>query len=180
MNTQTATPPTTEAFPFPKSTGSAAEAVQEPAAQNDAPESAAAEVKPAKPAKTKAVKKAPKAPAAQSDAPESAAVAPTVEVKPAKTKAVKKAPKAPAESTAETKAKRPKKPKVVRDSFTMPKQDYEKIAVLKQKCLEAGVAVKKSEILRAGLIMLEAAATKRLLAAVEAVETVKTGRPAKS
>ena len=73
-----------------------------------------------------------------------------------------------------------KKEKVVRDSFTMPKADYEKIALLKKKCLEAGVAVKKSELLRAGLRLLEATSDKRLLAAVAAVETVKTGRPAKS
>lgn len=78
------------------------------------------------------------------------------------------------------KAKRAKKDKVVRDSFTMPKSDYEKIAALKLKCQEAGVSIKKSELLRAGLLMLEAASPKRLLAAVSAVEQVKTGRPAKS
>lgn len=78
------------------------------------------------------------------------------------------------------KAKRSKKEKVVRDSFTMPKSDYEKLAKLKQKCLDAGVAVKKSELLRAGLLMLDSAPAKRLLAAVSAIETVKTGRPAKS
>ncbi|WP_322013328.1 hypothetical protein [Paraburkholderia sp. J12] len=73
-----------------------------------------------------------------------------------------------------------KKEKVVRDSFTMPKADYEKIAVLKKKCFDAGVTVKKSELLRAGLLLLDSASGKRLLAAIAAVETVKTGRPAKS
>jgi len=107
------------------------------------------------------------------------------EAKPASTKADKKKRANGAEAAAEkaapeTKTKRQKKEKVIRDSFTMPKSDYEKIAALKQKCLEAGVSVKKSELLRAGLLMLEAAADKRLLAAVEAVETVKTGRPAKA
>lgn len=77
------------------------------------------------------------------------------------------------------KLKRAKKEKVVRDSFTMPKADYERIALLKRKCLEAGVAVKKSELLRAGLQLLESAPSKRLLAAISALETVKTGRPAK-
>lgn len=77
------------------------------------------------------------------------------------------------------KTKRQKKEKVVRDSFTMPKSDYERIASLKQKCLDAGVAVKKSELLRAGLILLDALSSKRLVAAVSTVETVKTGRPAK-
>ena len=62
----------------------------------------------------------------------------------------------------------------------MPKSDYAKIAILKQKCVDAGVSVKKSELLRAGLLLLASAPEKRLLAAVSAVETVKTGRPEKS
>jgi hypothetical protein len=101
-------------------------------------------------------------------------VAVEVEAAPAKAEA------SPVKSAGGTKARRAKKDKVVRDSFTMPKSDYEKIAALKQKCLAAGVSVKKSELLRAGLLMLESAAQKRLLAAVSAVEQVKTGRPSKS
>jgi hypothetical protein len=73
-----------------------------------------------------------------------------------------------------------KREKVVRDTFTMPRADYEKIAVLKQRCLDAGVAVKKSELVRAALLLLESEPTKRLLAVVGAVEPVKTGRPPKS
>ncbi|CAN0617440.1 conserved protein of unknown function [Burkholderia multivorans] len=128
--------------------------------------------------------------AAEAKAADAVKVSAEAAAKPASTKAAKKkrangaeaaAEKATTEKAApETKTKRQKKEKVIRDSFTMPKSDYEKIAALKQKCLEAGVSVKKSELLRAGLLMLEAAADKRLLAAVEAVETVKTGRPAKS
>lgn len=79
-----------------------------------------------------------------------------------------------------TKVKRAKKDKVVRDSFTMPKTDYERIAALKRKCLEAGVEVKKSELLRAGLQLLDSASSKRLVAAIAALEVVKTGRPARS
>lgn len=128
--------------------------------------------------------------AGQAVAPEAAVAvaAPAVDVQPA---ATAKAPKqkraaaaaadaAPVSVTKEGKTKRAKKEKVVRDSFTMPRSDYEKIAALKQKCLDAGVSTKKSELLRAGLLLLEAAPLKRLLAAVAAVETVKTGRPAKS
>jgi hypothetical protein len=84
------------------------------------------------------------------------------------------------EAKVEPKAKRPKKEKVIRDSFTMPKSDYEKIATLKQKCLDAGISVKKSELLRAGLTLLESIPVKRLTAAVAALETVKTGRPKES
>ncbi|MFC4705107.1 hypothetical protein [Paraburkholderia caffeinitolerans] len=68
----------------------------------------------------------------------------------------------------------------MRDIFTMPRADYEQLAVLKQRCLDAGVAVKKSELVRAGLLLLASGPTKRLLAAVKAVEPVKTGRPPKS
>jgi hypothetical protein len=86
----------------------------------------------------------------------------------------------PVNVAAEQKPKRVKKEKVVRDSFTMPKSDYEKLAALKQKCLDSGVAVKKSELLRAGLLLLEGVPIAQLLNAISAVETVKTGRPAKS
>jgi hypothetical protein len=107
-----------------------------------------------------------------------AEAAPVVE-KAAKPKRSAVAQAAPAADPEVKKAKAPKKEKVVRDSFTMPKSDYDKIASLKQKCLDAGVPVKKSELLRAGLMMLESAAPQRLLAAVSSLETVKTGRPAK-
>jgi hypothetical protein len=103
--------------------------------------------------------------------------APTKVAKPKRAKPVDAAPVSPA---ADVKAKRARKEKVVRDSFTMPKSDYEKIASLKQKCLDAGVSVKKSELLRAGLHLLDSAPAKRLVAAISAVETVKTGRPSKS
>ncbi|HEU0186646.1 MAG TPA: hypothetical protein VFR06_02010, partial [Gallionellaceae bacterium] len=43
------------------------------------------------------------------------------------------------------------KAKVVRDSFTMPKNDYDLIAELKQRCQKQDMHVKKSELLRAGL-----------------------------
>jgi hypothetical protein len=73
-----------------------------------------------------------------------------------------------------------KKEKVVRDTFTMPRSDYEKIATLTQRCLNAGVLVNKSELLRAGLILLETASQEHLRAAASAVEKIKTGRPPKS
>jgi hypothetical protein len=108
----------------------------------------------------------------------------TADALPAPTKVAKQrrpaASEAPPAATAvEVKAKRVKREKVVRDSFTMPKSDYEKLTALKQKCLDAGVSVKKSELLRAGLLLLESAPPKRLIEAISVVETVKTGRPAK-
>lgn len=71
-----------------------------------------------------------------------------------------------------------KKARSVRDSFIMPEVDYGKLAALKSKCLAAGVSVKKSELLRIGLHLLETLPTARLKAAVTALESVKTGRKA--
>lgn len=73
-----------------------------------------------------------------------------------------------------------KREKVVRDTFTMPRSDYEKIAVLKQRCLEAGVDAKKSELLRAALLLLASEPAERLFATIAALKPVKTGRPPKS
>ena len=155
MTVATTRKPTKKAFHFPKS--EATEATAD--AQSEAAKPAAAAEAAVKSKRKKAVTKAAAKPA--NGAAEAPAPAPAA---------------APAEKV---KAKRVKKDKVVRDSFTMPKTDYQRIALLKRKCLEAGVAVRKSEILRAGLQLLEAAPQKRLLAAIEALETVKTGRPAK-
>lgn len=73
-----------------------------------------------------------------------------------------------------------KKTKMVRDSFTMPENEYLHIAALKKKCLKAGVLVKKSELLRIGLSCLAKLSDAALIQAVEKLEKIKTGRPAKA
>ena len=73
-----------------------------------------------------------------------------------------------------------KKPKLVRDSFTFPKDEYQAIAGLKQKALGLKHNAKKSEILRAGLKLLSSLNDKAFLAALTNVPALKTGRPAKS
>jgi hypothetical protein len=159
--------PSKKAFHFPKTAETEAAVVTPATAESAAPA-----------AKRKAAAKAVQAGTqTQGKAAKTASKGkePTTKVK--ETAAAPKAKEAP---TVEDKAKRPKKEKVVRDSFTMPKSDYEKIAVLKQKCLSQGVHVKKGELLRAGLQILEAATIEQLIGAVGAVETVKTGRPGKS
>ena len=128
-------------------------------------------------------KAAPKTKAAPKEKATEASVVAAATEKPQRAKkepAKKEAAKKETPKKASTKKETVKKEKVVRDSFTMPKSEYEKIAALKQKCLDVGVSVKKSEVLRAGLLLLEGATSKRLLAAISAVEAVKTGRPSKS
>lgn len=67
--------------------------------------------------------------------------------------------------------------KVVRDSFTMPQGDHDRIQALRERCLKGGVSVSKSELVRAGLSLLQALGDRELLAAVQAVDKVRTGRP---
>ena len=67
--------------------------------------------------------------------------------------------------------------KVIRDSFTMPAADHELIGVLKRRCIGLGIAIKKSELLRAGLAALDRLPDESLAEVAAAVESVKTGRP---
>ncbi len=80
---------------------------------------------------------------------------------------------------AANKPKKEAKMKIVRDSFTMPQSEYQKIAEIKEICLEAGLPVKKSEVLRAGLKALAKLNAQQLKRALEGLEKIKTGRPKK-
>lgn len=73
-----------------------------------------------------------------------------------------------------------KKPKLVRDSFTIPKDEYEGIDALKLRAALQGHLAKKSELLRAGLKLLSTLDDKQLLVALGAVPSIKTGRPVKT
>lgn len=74
---------------------------------------------------------------------------------------------------------KPKKTKLVRDSFTMPQSEYDLIAALKKRCLAKGLAVKKSEVLRAAVIAFAARSDATVTAALKALTVIKTGRPPK-
>ena len=76
------------------------------------------------------------------------------------------------------KPEKPKKPKLVRDSFTIPKSEYAVLESLKQRAAKAGALAKKSEILRAGIKALSAMDDAAFRAAMGAVPAIKTGRPA--
>lgn len=77
------------------------------------------------------------------------------------------------------KVKKDAKVKVVRDSFTMPQNEYQKIEAIKAACLKAGRHVKKSEVLRAGLQVLSNMSQTDLEATLAGLETIRTGRPKK-
>lgn len=141
-----------------------------------------------KPAAKKAA--AAKAPAAEKVPAAAPAPAAQAEVKPevqpaAEAVAAEPQPKAqkPAKAApeAESKGKKAsaKKPKLVRDSFTFPETDYALLAKLKQRALASGCEIKKSELVRAGLALLDSLAADDLAKALGAVERIKTGRPKK-
>ena len=72
---------------------------------------------------------------------------------------------------------KPAKLRLVRDSFTMPEADVALLAVLKARALGLGRATKKSELLRAGLQLLNQQEPTVLMAALERLQPIKTGRP---
>ena len=118
-----------------------------------------------------------KSPSVQKAAPAAKApvVAKSANSSPATATALAKAtppPKVP-------KAEKPKKPKLVRDSFTIPKPEYLVLDELKLRSAKLATSAKKSELLRAGIKALAAMSDSALLAALKAVPAIKTGRPAK-
>ena len=90
---------------------------------------------------------------------------------PAKAKPTAASPALPAKEV------RAKKPKLVRDSFTIPKNEYAVIEALKQRANALAQPVKKSELLRAGLKLLAGLSDAALRSALQAVPSIKTGRP---
>jgi hypothetical protein len=69
------------------------------------------------------------------------------------------------------------KPKLVRDSFTIPKSEYTVLERLKLRAANLARPAKKSELLRAGIAVLHALNDKAFLAALSGVPSLKTGRP---
>lgn len=88
----------------------------------------------------------------------------------------------PAKKTAAPKKadKKHIKQKTIRDSFTMPENEYRILADLKKKCLSGGIAVKKSELLRAGLQSLAGMSQATLKKQLSKLVEIKIGRPAKA
>ncbi len=107
---------------------------------------------------------------------------------PARKKATPKpvavAAQTPAPSTAKPTAPEPTaripkaaKLKLVRDSFTMPADEYAVIAALKQRALSSAHPAKKSELLRAGIKLLSGLGDAALVELLTSLPTIKTGRP---
>ncbi|MCS0582792.1 hypothetical protein NX784_14460 [Massilia pinisoli] len=123
-------------------------------------------------AKSPAAKKSakPAGPATAATAVKVARKAARAVAAPVKTTRVKAAP-------AQVTAPAPARPRLVRDSFTMPEQEYAVLATVKQACLKAGFEVKKSELLRVGVALLGRLDVGDLRAVLASLPQLKTGRP---
>ena len=134
--------------------------------------------------KTSAVKSAVSAKRAPSKAARSPAKSPaksplkTAAKTPVKAKLSPQAKTAVKTAVKPVKVEKAKKPKMIRDSFTIPKTEYVVIDALKERAGKLSRAAKKSELLRAGVKALAAMSDAAFLAALAAVPTIKTGRPA--
>jgi hypothetical protein len=90
------------------------------------------------------------------------------------------APKAAVAATAAGKMVKDKKPKMVRDSVTIPKAEYMVLDAMKLRAAQLKVTVKKTELIRAGIKQLSSLSDTVFLAAIAAVPSLKTGRPSKA
>jgi hypothetical protein len=139
--------------------------------------------------KTTSVKVARKAPAKKATTKAAATkVAATKAATPAAKSRIARAPKAAAPKKAvapkikaevEQKEK-PKKAKLVRDSFTMPEPEYAVLGEMKKACLKAGIEVKKSELLRVGVALVRTLDIAQLKTILAGLPALKAGRPKKS
>ncbi len=103
-----------------------------------------------------------------------ATVKPTIKAKPVTRKTnVKNSAKK------DTKKIKPEKVKMERDSFTMPKDEYAQLSLLKARLTAMGQPAKKSELLRAGVKLLVAMSDNTLKTTLAKVPVIKTGRPNK-
>lgn len=183
------------ARPLPKA---AAKAPVKAAAK--APAKAAARVAPKAPAKTAA--KAAPAPAAKKAAAPAAKgaakpVASNAAARPATKATAKPTPKSSAKAAPKDAAKaspkatpkavqgagereKTRKPKLVRDSFTMPEEEYAVLALVKKACLKAGFEIKKSELLRVGVALISQIDMATLRSVLASLPQLKTGRPKSS
>lgn len=108
-----------------------------------------------------------------------AAKVPAKKVPAKKAPAVKAAASKPAKPVKAPKPEKLEKAKIklVRDSFTMPQEDWALIAQLKERALGFKHTVKKSELLRAGLQALAGLSPELLQARLTQLTPLKPGRP---
>ena len=77
-------------------------------------------------------------------------------------------------------AAKPAKQKLVRDSFTIPEAEYQILVNTKKLLTKSGVEVKKTELLRVGLLLIGKTSLTVLKRHLGGLKKLKSGRPGKS
>jgi len=179
-----ATKPRATKAPIPaaatkRTAASAAKSAAKPAAKKVAGPVAKPPAKTAQKAASKAAPKVAPKPAAKAVKPAAkAAVKPAV--KPAARRAAPAVPaalKRAAKAVVAAAQPAAGNPALVRDSFTMPEAEYAVFASAKQRCLQAGVEIKKSELLRIGMALVGQLDVATLQSVLASLPQLKTGRP---
>ena len=68
-------------------------------------------------------------------------------------------------------------PRVIREAFTIPETEHTQIETIRAQLLSQAIAVNKSEVMRAGLLLLAEADVDTQRQIFERLERVKTGCP---
>ncbi len=72
-----------------------------------------------------------------------------------------------------------KKDVLVRDSFTMPQSEYQVLSLVKKVCLQAGIEIKKSELLRIAVVQLAGLSVAKIATLQKGLNKIQAGRPKK-
>jgi hypothetical protein len=99
-------------------------------------------------------------------------------------KAAKKSAKKPSKktlvkSTKATKATKTVKTKLIRDSFAIPEKEYAALVAVKKTCLKAGLEIKKTELIRIGIALVNDLTTAKIKTAQAKLTQISAGRPKK-
>jgi len=70
-----------------------------------------------------------------------------------------------------------KKPKLIRDSFTIPEDEYQVLVAAKKRIVKSGLEVRKTEIVRIGLALVGKASLAELKKQLGALKKLQSGRP---
>ena len=95
--------------------------------------------------------------------------------------AAKKATKKASKKTLgkSTKATKTVKTKLVRDSFAIPEKEYAALVAVKKACLKAGLEIKKTELIRIGISLVNTLTTAKIKTAQAKLTQISAGRPKK-
>ena len=78
-----------------------------------------------------------------------------------------------------TKATKTVKTKLVRDSFAIPEKEYAALVAVKKACLKAGLEIKKTELIRIGIALVNTLTTAKIKTAQAKLTQISAGRPKK-